>query len=104
MELGIIGLYIPKESRDLPEGIKTYALPILFQLARNSWHRKSYGGPCPPYGEEHRYYFKLYALKSFIEHNKNVPSKTNIETIIDKFLLGKAVLIGRYSRPVKGSA
>lgn len=89
---------LPGESRNLPEGIKTHALPIPAQLARNSWHRKSYGGPCPPYGEEHHYYFKLYALKSFIEHDQDISSKTNIERIINKLSIGKAILIGKYTR------
>jgi Raf kinase inhibitor-like YbhB/YbcL family protein len=51
---------MPKEIRELAEGLKVSVLPLPAQLASNSWHHKSYGGPCPPYGEEHRYYFKLY--------------------------------------------
>ena len=94
---------IPKKIRELAEGLKVSILPLPAQLASNSWHHKSYGGPCPPYGEEHRYYFKLYALSSFIEYGQDISSKQNLERIIDKFLLGKAVLIGKYARKVDGA-
>lgn len=92
---------LPRESSELPEGIKTSALPIPAQLTYNSWHHKSYGGPCPPYGEKHHYYFKLYALKSFIGHDQDISSKTNIGRVIEKLFLGKAILIGRYSRIIE---
>jgi Raf kinase inhibitor-like YbhB/YbcL family protein len=29
---------------------------------RNDFRKIGYGGPCPPRGKPHRYYFKLYAL------------------------------------------
>jgi Raf kinase inhibitor-like YbhB/YbcL family protein len=28
----------------------------------NSWSKIGYGGPCPPHGKAHRYFFLLYAL------------------------------------------
>ena len=31
--------------------------------AKNDFGKTGYGGPCPPKGEEHRYFFRLYALK-----------------------------------------
>ena len=92
---------LPRESSELAEGIKISALPSPAQLAPNNWHHKSYQGPCPPYGEEHHYYFKLYALKSFIEQGQDISSKTNIEMVINTLSLGKAVLIGKYSRIIE---
>lgn len=29
--------------------------------AKNDFGRTGYGGPCPPSGEEHRYFFRLFA-------------------------------------------
>lgn len=94
---------IPRECKDLEEGIKTSSLPIPAQLASNNWHHKNYQGPCPPQGEEHHYHFKLYALKSFIEHDQDISTKTHIERVIDKFSLGRAVLIGKYSRIIENT-
>ncbi|MFW6371010.1 MAG: YbhB/YbcL family Raf kinase inhibitor-like protein [Bacteroidota bacterium] len=33
------------------------------QQAKNDFGKTGYGGPCPPKGEEHRYFFRLFALK-----------------------------------------
>jgi len=55
-----------------------------------------YGGPCPP-GGTHRYFFKLYALDTVL----NIPyqaEKTDLEKVMADCTLGKAELIGTYSR------
>jgi len=30
---------------------------------KNDFGKTGYGGPCPPKGEEHRYFFRIFALK-----------------------------------------
>jgi len=40
-------------SKSLPGGAKT---------GKNSWNQAAWGGPSPPPGKPHRYFFKLYAL------------------------------------------
>ena len=48
---------LPPTQRTLPEGASGVGTP-----GRNSWRRTGYGGPCPPPGKPHRYFFRLYAL------------------------------------------
>jgi len=34
---------------------------------RNSFGKVGYGGPCPPAGQTHRYFFRLYALDTKLD-------------------------------------
>ena len=42
-------------------------LPNGAKQGMNDFKRVGYGGPCPPPGKPHRYYFKLYALDTVLE-------------------------------------
>ena len=85
---------IPHNIIKLTENIK--ALPNPAKIGRNSWGNENYSGPCPPRGE-HRYYFKLFALNKQLE-SKDKVSRTNIEQLIKPYIIGEAVLMGRYER------
>ena len=53
------------ESILIPENIpkqKIVEEPIKAMQGRNDFGAIGYGGPCPPAGEKHRYYFKVYSL------------------------------------------
>jgi len=63
---------------------------------RNSWGRTGYGGPCPPSGE-HRYFFKAYALDTELNLEEGVTKEELIEAM-NGHIVGKAVLMGTYSR------
>lgn len=61
-------------------------------------HRsKSYGGPCPPPGKPHRYFFKAYALDVMLDLPKET-TKAQLEEAMEGHLLGKAELVGTYQR------
>lgn len=62
----------------------------------NDFHRHAYGGPCPPTGT-HRYFFKLYALDTKIKLGTGA-IKAALEAAIQGHVLGKAELVGRYTR------
>lgn len=59
--------------------------------------RIGYGGPCPPPGKPHRYFFKLYALKEKLDLPEG-SSKTDLEKEIQKHLIEKAELMGTFGR------
>ncbi|MCX4079292.1 YbhB/YbcL family Raf kinase inhibitor-like protein [Rickettsia rhipicephali] len=58
--------------------------------------KKKYGGPYPPAGKSHRYFFKLYALNDYLELDENA-SKQDLVLALQKHLLAEAELIGIYS-------
>ncbi len=62
----------------------------------NSTGSLGYMGPCPPDGE-HRYFFKVYALSSYI----NLPegaSKAQVEEAMENLVLDSAKVVGLYER------
>ncbi len=65
---------------------------------RNNFGNTSYGGPCPPQGDEaHRYIFKLYALDQEIEL-KEGSDKDDLEDAMTGHILGTATFLGYYGR------
>lgn len=64
---------------------------------KNHYGEIGYKGPCPPLGERHRYFFKLYAL----DIELNLPIGSNKEQLLETIqghILGKTELIGLYQR------
>jgi Raf kinase inhibitor-like YbhB/YbcL family protein len=54
---------LPAESRELSAGVPQEAtLPNGTAQGTNGFGKAGYGGPSPPPGKPHRYFFKLYAL------------------------------------------
>jgi Raf kinase inhibitor-like YbhB/YbcL family protein len=89
---------LPAKTRSLAEGLSTQeAFPDGSAQGRNSFGRIGYGGPCPPPGRPHRYYFKLYAL----DKKTGLPPKATKAQLLDAIknnTLEHAELMGRYGR------
>nr|MBI3613877.1 YbhB/YbcL family Raf kinase inhibitor-like protein [Nitrospirota bacterium] len=84
--------------RELPEGVSARdTVPGIGVQGVNDFRKLGYGGPCPPRGPAHRYFFKLYALE--IEPNLP-PRKTKADLLkaMEGHVLGQAELMGRYKR------
>lgn len=89
---------LPSEARRLPEGLpKKEMLPDGSKQGMNDFGRVGYGGPCPPPGKPHRYFFKLYAL----DKKTGLPLRATKPQVLDAMkghLLGEAQFMGRYKR------
>lgn len=89
---------LPASVRQLPEGVaKQAAMPGGGAQGVNDFGKTGYGGPCPPPGKPHRYFFKLYALDAKL-NLKPGASKQQVERAIEGHTLGKAELMGTYKR------
>lgn len=62
----------------------------------NDFHKYGYGGPCPP-GEEHRYFFKLYALDKKLNLQSGA-TKSELINAMEGHIIARAELIGLYAR------
>ena len=63
----------------------------------NDFRHLGYGGPCPPHGKPHRYFFKLCALDSLLELKPGI-TKKDLESAMEKHILAQAQLMGTYQR------
>ena len=62
---------------------------------KNDFGTIGYRGPCPPKGELHRYYFKVYALDRELDLSIG-SSKADLEEAMEGHILDQAELMGTY--------
>jgi len=89
---------VPATAHELPEGVP--AEPTLQSGGRqgtNDFKKIGYGGPCPPRGTTHRYFFKLYALNAALGLAPGA-TKQAVVKAMEGHLKGQAELMGRYGR------
>jgi hypothetical protein len=93
-----VSLALIVEDLDAPLGVWdhwiVYNIPPTNKIAenstpgtegRNSFGRKTYGGPCPPYGT-HRYVFSVYALDARLSLEEAAGKKGLMEAMIGHIL------------------
>jgi Raf kinase inhibitor-like YbhB/YbcL family protein len=89
---------LPANVKSLPEGVEKQEQVSSGALqGRNDFRKIGYGGPCPPPGKPHRYYFKLYALDTKLGLKAGA-SKKDVEHAMQGHILAQAQLMGRYGR------
>jgi Raf kinase inhibitor-like YbhB/YbcL family protein len=89
---------LPPNMKELPESVeKQEQLSSGALQGRNDFRKIGYGGPCPPPGKPHRYFFKLYALDANLDLKVGA-NKADVERAIKGHILGQAELMGKYSR------
>jgi phosphatidylethanolamine-binding protein (PEBP) family uncharacterized protein len=62
-----------------------------------SFSRVGYGGPCPPPGTPHRYFFKLYALRAPLALPAGA-GRSALERAMRGKILKQVSLVGLYGR------
>jgi Raf kinase inhibitor-like YbhB/YbcL family protein len=89
---------LPTETKALPEGIaKVEQPPTGGRQGRNDFRKIGYGGPCPPPGKPHRYFFRVYALDKKVGLKPGA-SRQELDQAMQGHILGKAELMGTYHR------
>jgi len=85
---------IPAGTKIIPED----GVPSGSVEGKNSWGRTGYGGPSPPKGTGvHRYFFKIYALKTSLKLPSSADKK-DLLAAMEGHVLAHAELVGKYTR------
>lgn len=89
---------LPPQSGELEEGLPTVdTLANGAKQGTNDFGKVGYGGPAPPGGKPHRYFFKLYALDTVLD----LPAGATKAELVDAMkghVLAEGQLMGIYRR------
>lgn len=89
---------LPHNLSEVHEGVsKKDTLETGAKQGKNDFRRIGYGGPCPPPGSPHRYFFKLYALNAKLNLKPGL-TKQEVEKSMQGKVLAQTQLIGKYKR------
>ena len=89
---------LPANMTELPEGLEKQEQVASGALqGRNDFHKTGYGGPCPPAGKPHRYFFKLYALDTQLNLRAGA-TQPDVERAMRGHIRAQTELMGRYGR------
>lgn len=89
---------VPAQTRELEEGVPTTeSLPNGAKQGRNDFGNIGYGGPAPPKGKAHRYFFKLYALDATLNLAPGA-TKAQLVDAMKGHILAEGQLMGNYQR------
>ncbi|MBN2516539.1 MAG: YbhB/YbcL family Raf kinase inhibitor-like protein [Deltaproteobacteria bacterium] len=99
-----MGIWVHWVVYDIPSNVNTLPehAPSEKELTNGGKQGRSdfgtigYGGPCPPSGT-HRYFFKLYALDSYVDLQPGA-TKEQLLKAMKGHILGESTLIGNYRR------
>lgn len=89
---------VPSETRKLAPGMPLYRTFSDGTIqGMTDFGQPGYGGPCPPPGKPHRYYFKIYALDTDLNLQPGA-TKSQVESAMKGHVLAKGELMGKYWR------
>jgi Raf kinase inhibitor-like YbhB/YbcL family protein len=89
---------VPAKARELPEGVPAReTLDDGSKQGKNDFGDLGFGGPSPPKGKPHRYYFKLYALDTTLDLPAGATAE-QVRSAMSGHVLAEGQLMGRYQR------
>lgn len=89
---------LPPVGTGLAEGVpKSPELPNGAKQGVNDYKKIGYGGPCPPPGKPHRYFFKLYALDTMPDLKPGLTKKELLQAM-DGHVIAEGQWMGTYER------
>jgi Raf kinase inhibitor-like YbhB/YbcL family protein len=84
---------IPVTVHELPEG----GVPAGALQGSNDFRRVGYGGPAPPAGKPHRYFFRLFALDGPVGLDSGA-TREKLLAAMQGHILAEGQLMGTYKR------
>jgi Raf kinase inhibitor-like YbhB/YbcL family protein len=89
---------LPANAHGLPEGVpRRDQLDDGSQQGRNSDRKIGYNGPCPPAGQTHRYFFRLYALDGKLDLPPGA-DRTSLDTAMKGHILAQTEYMGTFHK------
>jgi hypothetical protein len=89
---------LPASARELPAGVPgDTEISGGGKQGVNDFPKTGYGGPCPPPGKPHRYFFRLYALDNQLDLHGTVRRK-DVDKAMKGHILAHGELMGFFGR------
>ena len=89
---------LPAATTELAEKTPTTeSLPNGARQGMNDFKHVGYGGPCPPRGKSHRYFFKVYALDTELSLKPRAIKKELVKAM-QGHIIAQGELMGTYQR------
>ena len=89
---------LPASAQRLPERVPSGdAIAGGGKQGLNDFPTNGYGGPCPPPGKPHRYFFRLYALDTVLDLRGPIRRK-DVDAAMKGHILAQAELMGTFGR------
>ncbi len=89
---------LPARTKELAEDVrKVDQIPGGGSQGRNDFGKIGYGGPCPPPGKPHRYFFRVFALDKTLGLKPGA-SRKEVENAMQGHVLEQGEVMGRYGR------
>jgi Raf kinase inhibitor-like YbhB/YbcL family protein len=89
---------VPAKAHSLPQGVpKRQQLDDGSRQGSSSYREIGYKGPCPPPGQTHRYFFRLYALDAKLDLAAGA-SRDQLDAAMKGHVLAQAEYMGTFHR------